>query len=94
MALWVVGLAIFHDNASKLSRGYKRFLPKIVLLALLTANLGLVVALIFAASMRGYVYPLYTVWPVHFALAWKVFNEKVKVDEVGKEAKKLSYCFC
>jgi hypothetical protein len=55
VALWVVGLAIFHDNASKSSKGYKGFLPRIVLLALLAASVGLVAALVLGASMRGYV---------------------------------------
>jgi hypothetical protein len=88
VALWVVDLAIFHDNASKLSKGYKGFLPRIALLALLAANFGLVAALALGASMGGYVYVLYIVRPVQAAVGWKVVTEKVKVEDVGKGEKK------
>ncbi len=55
-----------------------------MLLALLTANFGLLVALVFGASMRGYVYVLYIGWSMQAALGWKVINEKVVVEEAGK----------
>jgi hypothetical protein len=87
VAMWVVGLAIFHENASKLSK-YRGFLPRLILLALLAANFGLVVALIFGAPFRGYAYVLYIVWPVQAAMAWKVISDKAKIEEVGKGEKK------
>jgi hypothetical protein len=88
VTMWLVGLAIFHENAKKLSKGYIVFLPRIVLLALLAANFGLVFALMFGSPFRGYVYVLYIVWPIQAAMAWKVVGEKVKLDEVDKGEKK------
>ncbi|KAE9377908.1 hypothetical protein N431DRAFT_435073 [Stipitochalara longipes BDJ] len=87
VTIWLVGLAILHHNASMLSKGYKAFVPKMILLALLGANLGLVAALVLGPSMRWYAYVLYFVWPVQAALGWKVLTEKVNVEEVGKGEK-------
>jgi fatty acid desaturase len=87
VAMWVVGFAIFHENASKLSK-YRVFLPRVILFALLAANFGLVVALIFGAPFRGYVYVLYIVWPVQAAMAWEVVFDKARIEEVGKGEKK------
>jgi hypothetical protein len=88
VALWGVGFAIFHDNASKFSKGYnKGFLPRIILLTLLAANFGLVAALVFGASMRWYVHVLCIVWAVQVSLGWKVVTLRATIDEARKAEK-------
>jgi hypothetical protein len=89
VGLWLVGLGIFHHNAGQVSKGYKAFLPRIILLALLAANFGLVVTLVFGSSIRGYMHVLFIVWPVQVTLGWKVLTEKVEVDlaDVGEKGK-------
>ncbi|PMD44153.1 hypothetical protein L207DRAFT_272972 [Hyaloscypha variabilis F] len=84
VSMWAVGAAILHHNASILSKGYIAFVPKMILLTLLGANLGLVVTLVFGPSMRWYAYVLYFVWPVQATLGWKVFTTKKEVGGVGK----------
>jgi hypothetical protein len=85
VTLWGLGAVIFHENMKGLSRGYRGFLSRLVLLTVLAANASLVAALVFGAAMRGYVYVLYIVWPLQASMAWKVFTQKV--EEVGKGEK-------
>jgi len=85
---WSIGVAILHHNASLLSKGFQAFVPKVILLALLAANFGLVVSMFFGSSMRWYVHVLVIVWPVQVALGVKVLTEKVDIDKGEKGGKK------
>jgi hypothetical protein len=75
---WFIGMLVFYDALSKVS---KAIVKSALLYAFISANIGLMYAIMFAGP--AYVYVLCVFWPILITLAAFVFSVNLEVVDVG-----------
>jgi hypothetical protein len=75
---WFIGMLVFCDALSKVS---KAMVKRALLYAFVSANIGLMYAIMFAGP--AYVYVLCVFWPILVTLAAFVFSVDLEVVDVG-----------